>query len=334
MALVDLGRIASDSGGHEDAAARFEKALALDPHSAEAQQGLTMARERIAWRDSLARDAQSQVAAARAEADAMRRAFAASERELEMLRARLAQSQREATEAEKEAARVRVENERARTEAVRQELATREAEATDRAAETLREAFGETLDDCPAGLVEALRVAETTYQKALYTELHPAAVAVLFAGALERGLYLLLVRPFDQALTPEARQAFLKSAVREIRPGRTEYIDRFVEAFDPERKARAPALGEIARALSRRAEAHLAGFGQFLAQGFDLSTEAIDSLAVFVEQAKTQLRDPVAHGRALELPQSELTRFRQQLLFDLAGTGRGALPMLLKARRR
>lgn len=334
MARVDLGRIASDAGRHEDAAAWFERALAADPHSSEAQQGQAMARERIAWRDSLARDAQSQVAAARAEAEAMRRAFAERERELEMLRARLAQTQREATEAEKEAARVRAEAERARSEAVRQELATREAEAADRAAQTLREAFGEALDDCPSGLLEALRVAETTYQKALYTELHPAAVAVLFAGALERGLYLLLVRPFDQSLDRDRRSAFLTGAVRELRPGRTEYIDRFVEAFDPERKARAPSLGEISRALARRSEAHLAPFGRFLAETFPLGDPALDALAAFVERAKEQLRDPVAHGRALDLPQAELTRFRKELLFELPGSPKGALPSLLHARRR
>jgi len=45
-----------------------------------------------------------------------------------------------------------------------------------------------------------------------------------------------------------------------------------------------------------------------------------------------QLRDPVAHGRALELPQSELARFRKELVLDLAGTGCGALPRLLRAR--
>jgi len=168
-------------------------------------------------------------------------------------------------------------------------------------------------------------------QKALYTELRPAAVAVLFAGALERGLYLLLVRPFDQSLTPEARVQFLKAATREARPGRTEYIERFVEAFDPERKAKAPSLGEIARAITRRKEPHLAAFAAFLGAGHD---ELLDRLASFVERAKEQLRDPVAHGRALELPQSELTRFRRELLLDLGGSGKEALPALLEVRRR
>jgi tetratricopeptide (TPR) repeat protein len=331
MARVDLARIASDQGAHEEAAALFGKALALDARSSEAEQGLARARERMAWRESLEGDARSRIQAARDEAEAMRRAFAQREREIEMLRARLAQTEREATEAEQDAARARADADRARRDALREELAKREAEAADRAAETLREAFGDASDDCPAGLLEALRVAETTYQKALYTELHPAAVAVLFAGALERGLYLLLVRPFDQSLTPEERAKFLKGATRELRPGRTEYIERFVEAFDPERKAKAPSLGEISRALSRRKEAHLAAFDAFLGPGND---ELYARLATFVERAKEQLRDPVAHGRALELPQGELNRFRQELLIDLGGTRRGALPALLDARRK
>ncbi|MGC4114665.1 MAG: tetratricopeptide repeat protein [Myxococcales bacterium] len=330
MAQVDLARIASDLGAHEEAAKLFEKALELDPHSTEAAQGLARAKERMAWRETVEGDARSKVKAARDEAEAMRRAFAEREREIEMLRARLAQTEREATEAEQEAARARAEADRARREALREELAKREAEAADRAAETLREAFGDALDDCPAGLLEALRVAETTYQKALYTELHPAAVAVLFAGALERGLYLLLVRPFDQSLTAEAREKFLKGAIRELRPGRTEYIERFVEAFDPERKAKAPSLGEIARALSHRKEAHLAAFDAFLGTARD---DFFARLAAFVEHAKSQLRDPVAHGRALDLPQTELTRFRRDLLLDLDGSGKGALPALLDARR-
>ena len=329
MALVDLARMDSDEGRREQAAARFEKALAIDPHSTEASQGQAMAKERIAWRDGVAKDARTQVEAARAEAEAMRRAFAEREREIEMLRARLAQTQREATEAEKAAARARAEAEHSRTEGVRQELAARELEAADRATEILREAFGASLDACPAGLVDALRVAETTYQKALYTELHPAAIAVLFAGALERGLYLLLVRPFDQSLSAEARAAFLKGATREIRPGRTEYLERFVEAFD--RKARAPSLGEVARAIARRREAHLSAFATFLGQGHD---PFLAALAAFVERASAQLRNPAVHGRALQMPQAELTRFRKELLFDLAGTGQGALPGLVRARSR
>ncbi|MBI5546851.1 MAG: tetratricopeptide repeat protein, partial [Deltaproteobacteria bacterium] len=328
MALVDLGRMASDEGRHEDAAQIFERALACDPSSAEARQGLATAHERTAWRDSLAQSAQCQVEAAKAEAEAMRHAFCERERELVMLRARLAQTEREATDAEREAARARAEADRSRREGLREELETREAEATDRARETLRTAFGDALDQCPTGLLEALRVAETTYQKALYTELHPAAVAVLFAGALERGLYLLLVRPFDRSLSSEARAAFLKGAVRQLRAGRAEYIDRFVEAFDQDRKAKAPSLGEIARALARRREPHLAPFAAFLGAGHDAF---FDALAAFVERAKEQLRDPVAHGRALELPQAELARFRQELLLDLAGTKRGALPGLLSA---
>ncbi|MGI5862573.1 MAG: hypothetical protein ACOX6T_11030 [Myxococcales bacterium] len=333
MVHVDLGRLRSDAGEHEGAAEHFRRALELDPGSEEAARGLALARERTAWREVLAADAEGRVAAARAEAEQMRRAFADKERELEMLRTRLAQTEKAAAKAREEAERAREQAERDRREALRKELETRETEATERAEETLREAFGEALERCPPPLLEAIRVAEITYQKALYTELHPAAVAVLFSGALERGLYLLVVRPFDQWLTGETRQALLKASTRELRPGHVEYFDRFVEAFDPSRRARAPSLGEVARALSRRHEPHLAVFNAFLSASFNLDDGWLDAIASFVERMKEQLRDPVAHGRALELPQQDLADFRRALLLDLWGRGRGALPALVAARR-
>ncbi|MFN7132034.1 MAG: hypothetical protein ACK4N5_08120, partial [Myxococcales bacterium] len=199
--------------------------------------------------------------------------------------------------------------------------------------ELLRDAFRDGWDRCPPPLREALKVAEGTYQKALYTELHPAAVAVLYAGALERGLYQLLVQPFDRTLDAQARAQFLQGAVREVRGSRVEYSDRFVEAFDPERKARAPSLGEIARAIARRGEPQLRPFGRFLAARFALPEAFFDALATEVLLAKEQLRDPVAHGRALELPQAELTRFRRVLLFGFPHADTGALPALVRAQR-
>ncbi len=333
MALADLGRIASDAGEHEKAAAHFDAALKLDPSSQEAQKGLELAKNRTAWREAVARDAESRIEQARGEAEAMRRAFAERERELELLKAKLAQMERTATEAEKQARAAKEEAERARQASIARELETRDQEAEEKAQVVLREAFGDAWSRCPAPLQDALRVAEVTYQKALYTELHPAAVAVLYAGALERGLYQLLVQPFEKSLTPESRAAFLKGATRELRPGRVEYSERFVEAFDPERKARAPSLGELARAIAKRGEPQLRPFGGFLSARFDLSDTFFDALAAEITTAKEQLRDPVAHGRALELPQSELTRFRKVLLFEFAGSATGALPALVGAMR-
>ena len=333
MVHVDLGRLRSDAGEHEKAAEHFRRALELDPGSEEAVRGEALAKERTAWREVLAADAEVKVAAARAEAEQMRRAFADKEREIEMLRARLSQTEKAADKARAEAERAREQADGDRQQALREELEAREAEAADRAEETLREAFGEALGRCPPSLLEAVRVAELTYQKALYTELHPAAIAVLFSGALERGLYLLLVRPFDQSLTAETRQALLRASARELRAGHVEYFDRFVEAFDPARRARAPSLGEVARALSRRHEPHLALLKAFLNDGFALDDGWLDAIASFVERMKEQLRDPVAHGRALELPQQDLADFRKALLLDLWGRGRGVLPALVTARR-
>ncbi len=329
MVHVDLGRIDSDAGRHEEAAAHFQKALNLDPESPEALSGLELARSRQAWRTA----AQSEINSARAEAEAIRRAFAEREREMQMLKVRLAQLEHTAGRAEHEAAAARAEVEKARTESAGAELAERERESADRAQEVLEQAFGPAAAKCPAPLWQALLVAENTYQTALYTELHPAAVAVLFSGALERALYLLLVRPFDAWLDESRREQFLKSAARELKPGRVEYADRFAEAFDRSRKAKAPSLGEVSRALSHRSEPSLALFGEFLQASFDAPPPLFDTLASFVDRARVQLRDPVAHGRALDLPQEELTRFRRELLMDLGGSGSGALPALVRAAR-
>ena len=329
MALVDLARLESDDGKHEEAAVLFERAIALDAHSEEAAKGLSQARKRLAWRSEVASDARSQVQAARAEADAMRRAFAEREREVELLRRKLAQLEKAATVAEEDAKRLREGEGAERKRALHAELEIREQEAPSRAEEALHKAFGKGLDRCPKPVLELLRVAELTYQKALYTELHPASIAVLYSGALERGLYQLLLQPFDKTLTDPERERFLKGATRELRQGKAEYFDRFVEAFDRARRARPPSLGEIARALSRRNEPHLRPFQQFLAAKFGLTESFFDALATFVERAKEELRDPVAHGHALALSQGDLARFRTELLFDLAGTGRGALPALV-----
>jgi tetratricopeptide (TPR) repeat protein len=333
MAISDLGRMASDEGRHEDAAVLFEKAHGLDPHSAEAEEGLRLARQRTEWRTAVTAAAKSEVEAARGEAESMRRAFAERERELEGLRRRLEQMERAASDAEREARRAQRTAEEEKRRQLERELERREREVPERAEEALAEAFGDALARCPGPVLDLLRVAERTYQKALYTELHPASIAVLYAGALERGLYQLVVQPFDRSLLPAERQAFLKGAVRELRAGRPEYFDRFVEAFERERRPKPPSLGEIARALARRGDPHLRPLSRFLAARFALADAFFDTLAAFVERAKLELRDPVAHGRALEVGQGDLTRFRKELLFELPGAEGGALPALVRGLR-
>jgi hypothetical protein len=155
-------------------------------------------------------------------------------------------------------------------------------------------------------------------------------VAVLFSGALERALFMLIVQRFDAWLDDGDRRApFLAGAVRERRGKRVEYFDRFVEAFDRQLDSRAPSLGEVSRALSRRHDAPLAGFHQFL-QVQGISEAFLDALARFVQDAKERLRDPVAHGLAIDLTWDELKAFREAFLFRFEG-GPGLLAQLLGA---
>lgn len=207
--------------------------------------------------------------------------------------------------------------------------------ATDADAEkALAVALGEAWGRCPEPLRAALRVAEKTFQTARATDLHPAAVAVLFAGALERALYLLVVRPFGEWLDRTGRRdAFLLGATREIRPGRREYFDNFAAAYDPKRPGRAPSLGEVARAFAKREEPHFGAFREFLAERVGRDKRALDTFAGFLRRAKETLRDPVAHGRAIDLGAEDLVRFRRELLESLAGGRCGALALLLAERR-
>ena len=47
---------------------------------------------------------------------------------------------------------------------------------------------------------------------------------------------------------------------------------------------------------------------------------------------KETLRDPVAHGRFVDLKYDELKKFRERLLFSFAKKGPGALAMMLQRR--
>ncbi len=338
--FVDLGHLAAEAGDFEAAERHFATALERDPGEPEARRALELTRLRLAWRTDVQASAEARVEAARAEAEALRRRFQARETEVEVLRRELARVK--AAQASLEATTRRVEEaaeaERRRLHAeqqrrVREELEVREREAGEKAQENLARAFDGLAQPCPAALWQMLLVAERTYQTALSTELPAAAVAVLFSGALERSLVELLVKPFDAWLDVGARRAdFLAGAVRERRGRRVEYFDRFVDAFDRELEARAPALGEVSRVLERRNEPYLAPFRAFLAARFDADDAFFAALADFVLWSKEKLRDPVAHGH-IELAWDELKRFRERLLFEFGGVARGLLPRLIGAHR-
>jgi tetratricopeptide (TPR) repeat protein len=328
---VDLGHLAAETGDFERAVACYERALALVRDDPEATRGLELARRRVGWRDRMQASADERVLEARAEAEALRRRFLSREGELESLKRELEALKRTAAEAVQQ-----VETERSRVDAeqkrrLREELEARERDAEEKARENLRLAFSGAEVVEPVGAM--LLVAERTFQKALYTELPAAAVAVLFSGALERSLIELVVKPFDAWLSVgERRAGFLEGAVRERRGRRVEYFDRIVEVFDRGQDTRAPSLGEVSRVLERRGETYLAPFVAFLSERWTLDEAFFDELGRFVRWSKEKLRDPVAHGR-LELSWDELKPFREQLLFRFAGAPRGVLPALVMARR-
>lgn len=328
---VDLGHLTAGGGDFERATECYERALALVKDDPEATRGLELARRRVAWKEAMLASAAEQLEAARTEAEAMRRRFLSREGELDSLRRELEELKRTAAAAMQQAQRDRTELELEQKRRLREEIEARERDAEEKARENLRRAFGAAAIVEPVGAM--LLVAERTFQKALYTELPAAAVAVLFSGALERSLIELIVRPFDQWLGVGDRRArFLEGAIRERRGSRVEYFDRLVEVFDRELETRAPSLGEVGRVLERRRESYLAPFLEFLEETWVLEPAFFDALAAFVQWSKEKLRDPVAHGR-LELGWEELKPFREQLLFHFANVGTGVLPALSLRRR-
>lgn len=336
---VDLGHLAAEEGDFEAAEKAFQAALAMDPDEPEAKRGLELTRRREAWRSQLQANVEAQVEAARAESESLRRRFMAREselealrREMEALRAAQAQSEEKARRAEEEARAAQASARAEQSRRTREELEQREAEIDAKARENVERGLGKTLAVCPPPLQQALMVAERTYQKALYTELPAAAVAVLYAGALERALHTLFVERFREWLVARDQvKDFLQAATREKRGRKVEYFDHFAAAFDPERPVRAPSMGEVARVLQRREEPYLHLFLAFLQERYPVPGRLLDVLADFVIQAKERLRDPVAHGRAVEMGYEELKMLRERLLFSLEAGQPGALALLLGA---
>ncbi|MEN9799699.1 MAG: hypothetical protein RL653_3396 [Pseudomonadota bacterium] len=329
---VDLGLLAHARGELESARAAFTRALELDPGEPEATQGLrglevppALGAEQAAAEASLRRRvaARDEVESLRAELEQLRAAREVAREELEKARAeaREADTARKAAEARS-------------STALSDELAAREREIAERTTEARMNALGPCAEDCPGSLRQALEVAERTWQQALYTDLPPAAVGVLYTGVLERALYLLLVEAFRGWLSETGElRAFLEGATRERRGRRVEYFDHFVEAFDEERPGRAPSLGEVQRALERRSEPYLAPWRAFLSARLPLEEGAWDEVAAFVRWSKLTLRDPVAHGRAAGLDWAPLRRFREGLLEAVAPGRAGVIRLLLEARR-
>jgi hypothetical protein len=334
---VDLGHLAAEEGDFEAAEKAFQAALAMDPDEPEAQRGLELTRRREAWRTQLQANVEAQVEAAKAESESLRRRFVAREselealrRELEALRAAQAQAEDKARRAEEEARAAQAAARAEQARRTREELEQREAEIDAKARENVERGLGTALATCPPPLLQAVMVAERTYQKALYTELPAAAVAVLYAGALERALNILFVERFREWLVAQGQlKDFLQAATREKRGRKVEYFDNFAAAFDPDRPGRAPSLGEVARVLQRRDEPYLRAFQAFLGERYPLPGRLLDVLADFVTQAKERLRDPVAHGRAVEMGYEELKVLRERLLFALEPGQSGALALLL-----
>lgn len=335
--FVDLGHVAAEAGLFEEADAHFRRALAIDPDEPEAKRALELTSRRLAWRHQLEATAEERVDAAKAESEALRRRFLVRETEVDALKREVERLKGERAAAEAEAKRAA---ERARvlestgSDRVRNELEERERDIEAKSVENLGRVFGTGRSDCPQRVWEMLLVAERTYQKSLYTELPAAAVAVLFSGAFERSLVELIVQGFEQWLDQKAlRSRFLEGGVRERRGHRVEYFDRFFECLDRELTSKPPSLGEVSRVLERREEPYLALFNQYLSASFDTSPGFWTEFARFVTWSKETLRDPVAHGH-IDLDWEGLKQFRERLLFSFAGHEYGALPTLMRARRK
>jgi Flp pilus assembly protein TadD len=331
---LELGHLGAEAGDFELADAAFARALELDPNEAEARLARQSSSRKTAWKTELKQSSEARLEAARSEAEAMKRRFLAREGELEQMRRELDRLKSLSADAEQRAKALEREAKKVKDEQalrLREELEARERDSDEKAREVVEQALGAAAPACPETLLRMVLVAERTYQKGLYSELPAAAVAVLFSGALERSLFMLLVQRFDEWLEKTGRRAaFLKGAVREKRGRRVEYFDRFVEAFDRTLEAKAPSLGEVSRALTRRRDGPLADFNAFLqAAGHD--DAFLDALADFVQSAKERLRDPVAHGLAIDLSWDELKAFRKAFLLEF-GKGPGVLAQLLGAR--
>ena len=337
---VDLGHLAAEEGDFLAAEKQFRAALELDEDEPEAKQALVLTMKKVAWKTSLEASAEARIEAANAEAEAMKRRFLSREGELETMRKelqrlksehRVVAERAEQAQADAVAAAGRTADEHRKK--LREELELRDRDVEVKTQANLELALGELHASTPKELMNMLRVAERTFQQALNSGLAAAGVAVFFSGALERWLFGLYVTRFNAWLNETGRRrTFLDGAVSERRGRRVEYFDHFVEAFDDDRAGRAPSLGEVGRVLVKLEEGYLEPFRRFLLETYAAPVDFYAELGQFVIWANETLRNPLAHGRFVDLGYDVLKTFRERLLFSFRKDGPGALAMMLKPR--
>lgn len=326
-ALAAQSHLAWSRGSAPTAHALLGEAEQADPQSGPLGFG-RFAREGLPVAPQQAEPAPS-LAPMEAELRRLRRELERMERSRREAQGRAAEADQRARAAEEEAERAAAALEEERRSALRRELEARDAEARERTTALLGTALPA---ETPAPLVESLRVAEFSWQRALQSDLPAAGVAVLYCGVLERALHVLLVAPFDRWLeaAPGRRAAFLAPSRRPGR-GADGWTDHFTGAFDTQHPLRAPALGELARVLTRRHLPHLELLRQYLEEERGLTPALLDALAAFVERTKVELRDPVAHGHVLEIAESSVAALRLALVESFDG-GEGLLRRLALTR--
>ena len=337
---VDLGHLAAEEGDFIAAEKHFRDALELDEDEPEAKQALMLTTKKVAWKTSLEASAEARVEAANAEAEAMKRRFLSREGEMEAMRKELQRlknehravaERAEQAQAAAQAAAVRAADDQRKK--LREELELRDRDVEVKTQANLELALGGLYAQTPKELMNMLKVAERTFQIALNSGLAAAGVAVFFSGALERWLFGLYVTRFNAWLNETGRRrAFLDGAVSERRGRRVEYYDHFVEAFDDDRAGRAPSLGEVGRVLLKLDEAYLESFRRFLLETYAAPPAFYPELGEFVIWANETLRNPLAHGRFVDLGYDALKTFRERLLFAFHKDSPGALAMMLKPR--
>ncbi len=327
-----LGQLHLAAGEFERAGLRFTRAVALDEKVTLPAGGLDRVTKELAWKQALAAESNLAIEAVKAKAAKLEAQVRAREQELLALQSEL-KSLKQAQAADAVATPVASQTDEViQSQWLKRELELREAAADEAAHETVAQTLGPFLTIAPEQLTKAIWVAERTYQRATFTDLPAAAIAVLYSGALERSLFVCVVQPLDRWLNSNHRRAaFLAEGLKSETGGRREYFDRFVEAFDTSKVSAAPALGEVLRVLSRRNDSSLKTFRSFLDQHYQLTEAEWDGLAEAVQWAKENVRDPVAHGRGIDLHIDQLKRLRGLLMQSCPPLSSGVFKTLVAA---
>ncbi|MCL2625985.1 MAG: hypothetical protein FWD46_04090 [Cystobacterineae bacterium] len=339
---TDMGHIFVEKADFKTATEHFQKALSYWNAYPEALQGLELVEKRTAWKQKLEQEAKAQLEETHAEMKALKSHSMLRENELSALREELQKLRSAHTKAQQQNHQMVLEAQERISDIaqaqkadlktqLQKELLTREEEIEHKTEENIALALKEHASKCPVPLMKLLRVAERTFQTALYTQLPATAVAVLYSGVLERLLCVLFVERFEAWLNVDTwrREKLIAKAIREKRGGRVEYFDNFVAAFDGAENRRIPSMGEIIRALEKRQESYLETFRIFLDESYGFSDAFYTDMIAFVSWAKQTLRDPSAHGRGVELAYAELKAFRNRLLFQFKEGENGLMVQML-----